>query len=71
MEPSLLTTSQVAARLGLSRSTVLGLVESGRLRARVMRYATRPTIRIPASEVDRFLATWSDDGDGSAPGIRR
>ena len=67
MEPTYLTTSQAAARLGLSRSTVLGLVESGLLRARVLRYGSRPTIRIPESELVRFLANWADDGDGSAP----
>jgi excisionase family DNA binding protein len=61
-----LTTVQVGERLGLHRTSVLALVESGRLRARYIRGTERPTIRIRSEDLDEFIATWTDDGDGSA-----
>lgn len=61
-----LSTTQVGERLGLHRSTVLALIESGRLRARYIRGTERPTIRVSAEDLDAFIREWTDDGDGSA-----
>ena len=55
-----LTTQQVAQLLGIHRTSVLALIEEGRLTARVYRYGARPTIRITSSEVQRFIERWAD-----------
>ena len=57
-----LSTQQVAELLGLNRSTILRLVEEGKLEARVYRYAatTRPTIRVPRSAVQAFIDQYTD-----------
>ena len=62
-----LSTTQAADLLGVLRTTVLRLVEEGRIEARVYRYGTRPTIRIPESAIAAFLELWADPptGDGS------
>ena len=61
-----LTSTECAERLGLSRSTVHKLLDEGLLKATVYLYGERATVRIEAVEIERFLAEWSDDGDGSA-----
>jgi excisionase family DNA binding protein len=55
-----LSTSQAAERLGVHRTTVLRLVEEGKLDARVYRYGARPTIRIAESAIATFLERWAD-----------
>ena len=66
-----LTTQQVAELLGVHRTTVLRLVEEGKIEARVMRYGQRPTIRITRSAVAAFLDCWvdqpADRGDQRQP----
>ena len=58
-----LTTAQAAELLGVHRTTVLRLVEEGRIEARVYRYGARPTIRIPEAAVDDFLRRYADPTD--------
>ena len=60
MEQFRLSTQQVAEQLGLHRTTVLLLVEQGKLEARVFTYGSRPTIRISQDAVDRFLSRYAD-----------
>jgi len=55
-----LSTQQVAAQLGLHRTTVLRLVEDGLIEARIYTYGSRPTIRITQEAVHRFLARYTD-----------
>jgi len=59
-----LSTSQVGERLGIHRTSVLALIESGRLRARFIRGTERPTIRIAVADLEEFLREWTDDGTG-------
>lgn len=57
----LLSTQQVAEILGLHRTTVLNLVQDGKIEARVYRYAnTRPTIRVPRQAVLAFMDQYMD-----------
>lgn len=63
------TTTQTAQILGLSRQTILHLIESGGLTARVYRVSEqRPIIRISQEAIDEFVARWSDDGGARNPG---
>ena len=55
-----LSTQQAAELLGVHRTTVLRLVETGEIEARVYRYGSRPTIRIPRSAVEGFIARYAD-----------
>ncbi|MHB8399404.1 MAG: helix-turn-helix domain-containing protein [Candidatus Limnocylindrales bacterium] len=57
----MLSTSQVAERLGVHRTTVLRLVAEGLIAGQVYRRATRATIRIPESALTAFLRRWSDE----------
>lgn len=54
------STQSAADLLGLHRSTVLRLVEEGKLEARVFTYGSRPTVRISQEAIDRFLARYAD-----------
>lgn len=67
-----LSTQQVAELLGIHRTTVLRLVEEGRIEACVYRYAnTRPTIRVPRSAVRAFIEQYMDppvEPRGTEPG---
>jgi excisionase family DNA binding protein len=54
-----LSTQQAAELLSLHRTTVLRLVEAGEIEARVYRYGSRPTIRIPRSAVEAFVARYA------------
>ncbi len=65
-----LSTTQVGERLGIHRTSVLALIESGRLRARYIRGLERPTIRIATEDLDAFLREWTDDGTGPNEGRR-
>ena len=58
-----LTTSQAAELIGVHRTTILRLVDEGRIEARVYRYGVRPTIRIPEAAVDDFLRRYADATD--------
>jgi len=64
-----LSTTEAGERLGLHRTSVLALIESGRLRARYIRGTERPTIRISSDDLAAFIAEWTDDGTGQ-PGER-
>jgi excisionase family DNA binding protein len=52
MERFDLSTQQASDQLGLHRSTVLRLVEEGKLEARVFTYGSRPTVRISQGAID-------------------
>jgi len=65
-----LSTTQAGERLGLHRTSVLALIESGRLRARYIRGTERPTIRISSDDLDAFVREWTDDGTGTGEGRR-
>ena len=56
----MLSTSQVAERLGVHRTTVLRLVDEGLIAGQIYRRATRATIRIPESALDEFVRRWAD-----------
>ena len=58
-----LTTTQAADLLGVHRTTILRLVEEGRIEARVYRYGVRPTIRIPEAAVADYLQRYADPTD--------
>ena len=58
-----LTTAQAADLLGVHRTTILRLVEEGRIEARVYRYGVRPTIRISEAAVGEFLRRYADPTD--------
>jgi excisionase family DNA binding protein len=60
------STSEVAERLGLHRTTILRLVDSGKLEAKVYRYGPRATIRIPERAVEAFIERWNRP-DGEDP----
>jgi excisionase family DNA binding protein len=66
-----LTTQQAAELLGLHRTTVLRLVEAGTIRAQVLRYGQRATIRIPEDAIAEFRARWTDPDDVNDPYERR
>lgn len=65
------TTTQVGERLGVSRQTVHALIESGRLSCLRLLHGERATIRIRQSDLEAFLARWTDDGDGPVSRDRR
>ena len=65
-----LSTQQAAELLGVHRTTVLRLVEAGEIEARVYRYGSRPTVRIPRTAVDAFVARYAvgpGEGQGAEP----
>jgi excisionase family DNA binding protein len=64
-----LTTSQAAEILGLNRTTVLRLVEAGKLEAQVYRYGPRATVRIPERAIAEFIARWNRPEDDDAPDV--
>lgn len=61
-----LTTAQAAELIGVHRTTILRLVDEGRIEARVYRYGVRPTIRIPEAAVAEFLRRYADPMDEAA-----
>lgn len=51
----LMTTAEVAAKLGVSRQTVTRWIREGKLRVISIRASGRPTYRVPVSRFREFL----------------
>jgi excisionase family DNA binding protein len=58
----LLTTHQAAERLGVSERTVRNMLERGELRSIIVSEGSR---RIEPTEIDRYVASRRESGDGT------
>jgi len=65
-EDRLLTTTQVAERLGMGAEWVRRQIQSGRLRAVVYRTSSRPIYRISESALREFERRFGTDGGRGA-----
>ena len=61
VEEGLLTPSQVAARLRISRDTVYLMTKRGDLRALRLGHGPKAHMRIPDTELDRLLTLTASD----------